>query len=230
MKKSLACLLFALVAIATVSCKSDSSPAPASSFPTAPEAQAAEDLKSGGVYKGAIVGSSGSFAVVLQKGITVVNVTMDGVSKSLATTALTGWTSGQPIKNALFVSGDWEATFSVGANGTVPSLSLNIPGHPNAKAVLIKELSTAIVRVFEGTYTGSESGTWNFVVQGPVLSGVSRSADGLTTLEFFGLVDGTSITLDTITGSGTISGDNVSGTWQGTTGGSAGTWTGKRVI
>lgn len=157
-------------------------------------------------------------------------ITLDGVSKTLTTSALASWTSGELIKNALFTADDWQATFSVAINGANPGVSLTIPGHADAEVVLFKETSKSIVRLFEGAYTGTESGTWNFVVQGTELGGVSRSSDGLNTLLFFGLVNGNAIALDTIKGSGTISGDQVSGTWEVPGSASKGAWTGKRVM
>lgn len=222
--------LICLVWVVVLAACSESPTAPVSAFSNKAEALATEDTKSGGVYKGVIVGSSGFFSVVLQKGLKVVNVTLDGESRSLATTSIPDWVSGEPIKNAAFVSGDWEAIFSVGADGGKPSITFSFPGHPNAQVTIIKEISTAVVRAYEGTYTGTSSGTWNFVIQGPVLSGVSRKADGSASLEFFGLVDGNNIVLNTISGSGTIAVDNVTGVWSDPATSGSGTWSGKRIL
>jgi len=211
------------------SCGKDE-PAPSSTLPTTPEAVSAHDNKSGGVYKGAIVGSSGVIKVTLQKSVIEMVITIDNTTKTLTCATLSAWTSGDLIHNALFTADDWEVLFSVGATGTGATANLNIPDHPDAEAVLTKETSKKIVRVFEGTYAGSEKGIWNFTVQDAVLSGISRSEDGLSTILFDGLVNETTITLTTIQGSGTISGDNVSGTWTGSTAGSSGTWTGKRIL
>ena len=155
---------------------------------------------------------------------------LDNEKRTLTPSGLDSWVSGQPIKNAVFASGDWSVSFSVGAAGNVPSVQLTLAGHPGAQAVIQKELSTDVVRVYEGTYSGAESGTWNFVLQGPVLSGVSRNTSGSVSSTFFGSLSGNNISLEPpITGSGTISVDNVSGTWQTDTSVS-GTWTGKRVM
>lgn len=212
-----------------LSCSNESTE-PTSSFSGSPDARASEDARSGGIYKGVIVGSSGHFAVVLQSGLTHIKITLDGESRTLTSTGLASWTTGDPIKNVVFASGDWQATFSVGAAGNVPSISFNIPGHSDPKVALLKEYSTGQVRLYEGTYMGTSSGTWNFLTQGPALTGVSRSADGGTSLTFYGLVNGNNITLDVVEGTGTFSGDNVSGTWSDTGSGGSGTWTGKRVM
>jgi hypothetical protein len=216
-----------LTFILAISCKSDDN-APASSFSGSPDAAASEDAKSGGIYKGVIVGSSGFFAVVLQKGQMKIRVTLDGTTQDLITSALPTWVSGEPIKNALFEAGDWQATFSVGAAGNSPTIQLNIPGHTNTTVALFKELSTLQVRAYEGTYSGSTSGSWNFIVQGPALTGI-RSADGSPPMTFYGLVNENEISLDIVAGSGTFSGDNASGTWE-VSGGGAGTWTAKRTM
>ena len=229
MKNLVRTILVMILAAAASSCSKDTV-APVSTLPTSPEAQSADDSKSGGVYKGTIVGSSGVLKIVLQKGVKEIQMTISGVSKTLTTTSLDTWTSGEIIRNALFTKDDWQVMFNVGAAGIGASVTMTIPGHASAEAILTKETSKAIVRVFEGTYTGSESGSWNFVIQGGALSGISRSTGGLTTTSFVGLVNGTVITLDSIQGSGTISGDNASGTWVGSSPDINGTWTGKRIL
>jgi len=212
------------------SCGSDSTPAPSSNLPTKPEALAAENNKSGGIYKGAIIGSSGVFVVRLQNSVKSIAITVDGTSKTLTTTSLDSWTSGDLIKNVVFSADGWEATFSVGTTGANPTLVLNIPGHANAVTVIFKELSTSIVRVYEGTYTGTSSGTWNFAIQGPALIGVYLSGDNQTTGTIYGIVDSSTISLDSPPGTGTLSGDNSSGTWQTTSPTGSGTWTGTRIL
>lgn len=218
-----------LLATAAFSCKSDPT-VPTSAFKNSADAKAEENTKSGGIYKGVIAGSSGFVAVVLQSGLKEIRLTLDNEKRTLTSTGLDSWVSGDPIKNVVFTSGDWSATFSVGAAGNVPTITLSLTGHPGAQALIVKELSTHVVRVYEGIYSGAESGTWNFVLQGPVLSGVSRTTDGSNTSLLYGFVNENSITLQPpITGSGTISVDDVSGTWETDTSAS-GTWTGKRVM
>lgn len=222
-------MILILSGSAAISCCSDTS-APTSPFKNTPDAKASEDSKSGGIYKGVVVGSSGFVAVILQSGLKEIRVTLDNEQRTLTTTGLTAWVTGQTIKNAVFSSGDWSATFSVGGGGQIPQITLDIAGHVGAKAVLVKEVSTDLVRVYEGTYSGSESGTWNFVVQGPALSGVSRTTSGSGTSTFYGLVFGNDISFQSpLMGSGKFSGDTANGTWQTDTS-TSGTWTGKRVM
>ena len=137
-----------------------------------PAAQAVNDNKSGGIYKGTIVGSTGSFAIVLQDGQNKITLTLDGSNYTLTTQSTI--TSGTAISGANFTGSGMSMTFSVDANGNNPVItSLSIPNHPNAVATVLKETSTTSVMVFEGRYTktsGSSndhcSGTINFVVNG----------------------------------------------------------------
>jgi hypothetical protein len=210
-----------------LSCSKDSS-TPATTLVTTPEADPVEDTSSGGVYKGAFVGSSGVVKITLQKGKVEVVLTLDGVTKTLTTTALAAWKTGQAITGVDFINGDWKATFSVAANGNSPTITIVIPGHTITPA-LMKEKSTLLIKAYEGTYSGTETGNFNFVIRGTELVGISRSTDGKTVNVFYGTVDGNNISLTNIQASGTINGDAVSGTWLGQTG-SGGTWTGKRTL
>lgn len=231
MKRSFVWIGLVVLIGMTWSCGSDSSTPAPSNLSTKPEALAAENGKSGGIYKGAVVGSSGVITVRLQNGVKEIVITIDGTSKTLTTTALDAWVSGDLIKNAVFLSADgWQATFSVTATGGNPSVLLSIPGHSNVVAAMFKELSTALVRVYEGTYSGTASGTWNFAIQGPALIGVYRSADNQTTGSIYGIVDSSTISLDSPSGTGTLSGNSASGSWQTSSPGGAGTWTGNRIL
>ncbi len=80
-----------------------------------------------------------------------------------------------------------------------------------------------------GTFSGSDSGTWNFMIEGNSLYGSHTSMSGGGVLT--GTVSGNIITLyedGAQVGAGTRSGDNVSGTWHSAQGPDAGTWTGSR--
>ncbi len=228
MKRILYFFLAALLLIGPLSCKKDD-PAPVNSLATAPDAKAANDALSGGIYKGALIGSSGIIKITLQDGVKQIEITLDGVKRTLTTTSLASWTSGQAIVDALFSSGDWQVTLSVDADGQNLSLGFTIAGHPNISGVIVKETSTYLVRAFEGTYAGSESGTWNFVIQGQSVYGISTGATGTT--ELYGSIAENVITFSSVSAAGTLTPgnpDTVAGEWQGSTPNSTGTWTGKR--
>ena len=229
MKKMIISLLTTILLFGLLSCKKDEVAA-VSAFSSAPEAQAEHNTKSGGIYKGALIGSSGNIKITLQKGVASILATIDGVSKTLTTTSLGSWTSGQPIKNAVFSSGDWQMTFTVGVDGSNPVATFSIPGHPTMDSILGKESSSAVIRVFEGTYKGSETGTWNIMYQAGTLLGLNRPSNSMSGNHFVGLVDSNMITIDTFIGSGKIDVDKVSGEWQGSTPDVKGTWEGKRTL
>jgi hypothetical protein len=231
MKKVFLLLLAASLLVGPVSCKKDD-PAPTSAFPTVPEAKSEHDNKSGGIYKGtfATATTTGTIKVVLQDGKTEIVVSYNGTTKTLTTTGLSGWVSGQAISNVLFTNGDWEVVFTVSANASSVDFLMQLAGESNFISVLNKEYSSALVKVYEGTFAGDDTGKWNFTLQGSDIIGVYASAGGSAT--FIGSVAGSTIAITaldvTATGTFVEEGASCSGTWDG--GSTAGTWTGKRSL
>lgn len=136
---------------------------------TVPDAIVANDGKSGGVYKGVIIGSTGTVKIILQGNTVSAEVTIDGETKVLAPQNIpVGWASGQPLKEIVFAANNWTLTFSVGASGDHPYISsISIPGHTDVAVHIVKEQSTTLARVFEGTFGKTDTallGTINFVV------------------------------------------------------------------
>lgn len=200
---------------------------------TAPEAKAEHDGGSGGVYKGVLVGSTGTIAMYLYNSGTDVKalIIFDGKNATLTTTSLSAWQPGQAITNALFtgtVDGKAvQATFSVGANGQNPVLSVLITGHQIVASVF-KETSTSLVKNYEGTYAGADSGTFNMAFHGTEYSIVS-SGGGLpmTGMLVNGKID---YFQNSVEIKGEFKGDDVSGTWKDHKDGKTGTWSGKRTL
>jgi hypothetical protein len=136
-----------------------------------PEGVAANDNNSKGIYKGVVIGSSGTIKFdIANTTSNSIKATMviDGITVTLTTT--TAWVAGQlyvaPFKGTLNGQ-EATVTFSVGASGSGATIvSSSIPGHPNAIFSIAKETSTALVRCFEGTYQTSdnEKGTFNIIV------------------------------------------------------------------
>ncbi len=169
MKKILSLTLFTFIIILSliVGCSKESNVN--SSNPMVP--QASNDNKSGGIYKGTIIGSSGSFIIVLQGGVNKIYVTLDGVKDTLSTQATI--TSGSPVSQAVFTGRTgMSLTFSVDLNGANPVINaISVPSHPYAEAFIVKETSTATVMIFEGRYTKTVglptdycTGTLNFFI------------------------------------------------------------------
>ena len=233
MKRIIYVLISGLVLLGPVSCKKDD-PAPAATLPTTPEALATEDTKSGGVYKGVIIGSSGIFKLTLQNGVKEFVITIDGVKKTLTTSDLGSWTSGQEISNATFSGDGWSVVVSIVADGSDGSMTFTVPGHPNISAQILKETSTALVKGYEGTFAGASSGTFNFLEYNNLVVGIAREASSSTVDYFYGQMSGTNVTLtfpnSSVSATGTISDTTCSGAWTNTDTNDTGTWTGKRTL
>lgn len=200
-----------------------------------PDALAANDASSKGIYKGVLLASTGTVVFDVQNnGSTVTaKLTIDGTVVNL--TSSVAWVSGSPYVapftgtlNGSTVS----VTFSVGVSGQIPTVtSSSIPGHPNATFVVVKETSTSQVECYEGTYTGNQSsGTLNLILSKSAGAwyGAARKTGGTTSTKFSGTLTGTAINAtglsspafvkatlgtDVIT-NGTFNDGSGSGTWQ----------------
>ena len=188
---------FLLVISMVTSCKTND---PALNLATKPEAVAANNASSAGVYKGVIVGSSGYFNLSIKNGSDAITCkfVFDGKEVALTSTSFGSWAAGQPINKAVFtgtLNGQTiNLTFSCDANGANPVTTVTIPGH-TVYTVVIKEKSDVLVRCYEGTYTvaktsGLINGIWNFVaykpstVNGSLVAGYH--ADPQSNGEFYG--------------------------------------------
>jgi hypothetical protein len=231
--------LLAAAALGTtiVSCsKNDTAADSTTPLVTTPEASAAENGKSGGVYKGVLIGSTGYVKIMFQGGKKMVTVTMDGVTKTLDSVSFTPatWTSGQAITSAVFAKDGWKVTFSVGADGKNPNVTVEITGHSKIAVTVSKEVSDSQVKSFEGTiqYQGASlNSTFNFMVWGDSLRGIGRMpADTLTYPMAGFVINNTQLQgrINNATVTGTISGNTASGTI--TIQNIAATWTAKRTL
>jgi hypothetical protein len=205
--------------------KDDSTTTPASKvvLVSAPEAVVANNTSSKGVYKGVIIGSTGTVKFDIANGGTTITATLviDGVTASL--------TSATPVVTGSKYSGKFtgtlgsvavELTFSVDADGKNPSISLiSIPGHPNAVVVVNKETSTTLIEAFTGTYSNTkpEKGTFNMIINrtAGTWSVVAR-VDGATEfhLETGTIVNGKLLDSDKKT-IATLGTDTIDGTFTG---------------
>jgi len=233
MKRILYTLVAGLLILGPISCKKDD-PAPVTTgLPSAPEALAEHNNKSGGIYKGTFADAttSGTIKVILQGGKTEIIVVYGGVTRTLTTTDLAGWTSGQDIVDIIFTSTDWQVLFASDGAGSSFGFGLSLGGKTDFEGLIVKELSTAQVRVYEGTYAGGSEGKWNFATQGNFLAGVYT---GSSTGTFDGTIAGTAITITStgtsVTAAGTFNAEatSCSGTW--TSDSSNGTWSGTRKL
>jgi hypothetical protein len=191
---------------------------------TTPDAVVANDASSKGIYKGVVIGSSGTIMFNIANSAAAITAVMviDGTTVNLTTTVT--WNAGQPY--IADFTGTLNGTafsihFAVAGNGTVPSVtSTTIPGHLNASLNVVKETSLGLVECFEGTYhsTKPEDGVLNFILSRTLStwSGTARP-NGATSSGTAGsgsivnnkLVDATQNNQSL----GTLNGDNLSGTF-----------------
>lgn len=242
-KNQIALLIFPafLIGILMTSCSKDDE-TPVASYTcltckTTPDALAANDASVKGMYKGIIIGSTGTISINIQNGSSTITATMvlDGVSVALTSNVavvdgqsyvapFTGTFNGSPIT----------MTFSVGLGGSSPTMvSSSIPGHPNAVFVLSKETSTSLIEGFEGTYavTGGEKGVFNIVLSRSLAKfGYVVREDGQTDTDSgSGTINSSSQLLLDGRVIGTITGDALNGSFKDDTNRSV-TVTGKRTL
>ena len=200
---------------------------------TSTETTAESDNSNFGLYKGVIVGSSGTIKIEIINGNNVAKarITIDGNTDNL--TCSTPLSNRQVIENAEF-TGDFSSfNFSVSADGSNPVVSdININGHDDAEIAVLKEESNNVVSCFEGTSAGGNDheGVFNVVRKNNIFSGLIKGSDGFTA-NFQGSIDasgnytGNSTTtfypLDdhvpvdvTLNYNGRFIGNDVSGTWD----------------
>lgn len=221
-------ILFVMVTIVLfASCKKDSNnntpPYECATCNKTPEAVAANDASTKGIYKGVVIGSSGTIKFNIANNSNAINAVMviDGTTVNLTSTIT--WTNGQPYVAPFTGTLNGQAvsiTFSVGINGTAPTItSASIPSHPNAVFNLVKETSNALLECFEGTYKTSkpESGTFNILLSRSLRhwGGVARKDGTNTTDDVKGSVDNAGKMTDTDGNLvGTLSGDQISGSFK----------------
>lgn len=230
-------LAFATIAIASCKKESGSNAYKCTTCTSTAEALPANDASSKGVYKGVIIGSSGTVKFSIQNGTSNIFafVEIDGDTATL--TSSISWVSGQsyvaPFTGTL-KGQPVSITFSVQSNGTSPVItSASIPGHASASFMLVKETSNALVECFEGTYatTLPETGTFNILLSRPLgqWGGQARKSGATSSSD----VDGTIVNGNLLDEDGkivgTLSGDDINGTFTDN-GGNTVTITGHRTL
>jgi hypothetical protein len=224
MKNILPLTLLIAVVLTTfiTSCKKSSNKKPdyiCATCKTTPDAVAANDNSSKGIYKGIVVGSTGTIKFDINNAGNTVTATLviDGATVELTSTIT--WAAGvaytAPFTGTLNGSAV-TINFTVSDNGDGPSVtSSNIPGHAGAVFSLAKESSTALVEAYEGTYTTTkpESGTFNILLSRALARwGAVARKDGSTEVSHGNGTIVNSVLIDTSNKSiGTLSGDGIDG-------------------
>jgi len=224
MKKITFFFAAAIVALSFASCKksSDDTPYTCTTCNATSEALAANNASSKGIYKGVLIGSTGTIKFdVLNNGSTISAVmVIDGTTVNLSSSIT--WVSGQsyvaPFTGTLNGS-PVSITFSVDESGATPTITTaSVPGHASIQFTLVKETSVALVEAFEGTYstTKPETGTFNILVSRVLgkWGGVARKTGAPASGDINGTIDASSHLVDEDgTIMGTFSGDNLTGSF-----------------
>lgn len=233
--------LLAVVTIGTtLSCKKSKKKEDAyvcSSCRTTPEAIAANDAISKGIYKGVIIGSSGTIKFDIANAGNTVSAVMvlDGTIVNLTSNAT--WTAGQAYTSTFTGTLNGSAvsiTLTVNTNGQNPVITaFTIPGHTNASFTLFKETSSSLIECFEGSYTTTkpETGTFNIMLSRSLKRfGGSARATGSTRSEGIdGTIDANGNLIQDGNTVATLSGDELHGAFKDSDGKSV-TVTGKRTL
>lgn len=241
-KKLIALLIFPAfligIGIMANSCSKDDSKAASyacATCKTTPDALVANDASVKGVYKGIVVGSTGTLSINIQNGSSTITGTMvlDGVSIALTSNVavVNGQTYVSPF-TGMYNGSPITINLSIGLSGSTPTVtSSSIPGHPNAVFNLYKETSTSLIEGFEGTVSsGATTATfnillsralskWGYVLQKP--GSPSETGNGT-------IIGGNQLILEGKT-IGTLSGDELNGSFLGGDGKTV-TVAGKRTL
>lgn len=232
-KLLLSLAVIVLLACFSFSCSDDETPYECTTCVTTPEALAANDASGKGIYKGLVVGSSGTIKFNIANSGTTIDAVLilDDETIPLVTTATYSLSSGFEGYFTNAAKGI-EIGFYVTVNGFDYSVfSISIPGHAEAQIIVIKELSTSLVKVFEGSYSGDGNGTFNMMIRG-------SEWEALTDEEYYfiGTVNGanelscTGIDCQYINVTGKIIDDVVSGNWTSNFNDDEGKWKGERTL
>jgi hypothetical protein len=194
---------------------------------------AANDNSGKGIYKGLVVGSSGTIKFnIANSGSTIDAVLiLDDVTIPLQTTA------------TYDIANGFEGYFTNSTNGvsigfyvTADGLDygvfeIEIDGHADVMIAVVKELSTALAKVFEGTYSGDGNGTFNMLVRDSEWGALVDEG-----YFFSGAVDENgqlscdSDDCEFVTVTGKIISDTASGNWSSNFDDDSGKWKANRTL
>lgn len=212
-----------------LSCSSDSSSG--LKLSNTPDAKATYDNNNFGIYKGVFVGSTGTVLInINNEGSLFATLTINGTSTTYTTTETVNLETA--VSGLTFTNGSSSFDFNVDAYGDNPTISnISISGHPNASIVVLKEFSDSLIKCYVGTFNGDDSGIFNLIIESSSVEGLAKSSDSSNSIVLTGELYNSSIagSFDGGSFTGTISNNNVSGTWQNTLS-ESGNWTGNRKL
>ena len=221
-------LLIAIFAIGLFACNKSDTTTPDNSLTTTPETKAQYNNTSFGVYKGVVIGSTGTIIFRINNGDNVVKgfLTIDDIKDTLSTTQTV--TAGQALSNVNFAGRISSMTISANANGNNASLTnIRINGHSNVTGFIVHENSTKQVYCYEGALSGNRTGTFNCTRvganNGDTAYVLAKVINDSTIYRGFGQVNNNSTTFNlypsqasTCVIQGNFSGNAFTGSWTWT--------------
>lgn len=248
-KKLSAILLFSIIGIFLTGCKKDKKIKEPTftcvNCKSKPDAKAEYNTSNKGIYKGVVVGSTGTIVIDIMNSGTVMKAVMvlDGVTVNFSSAGI--WISGQPLVadfTGTVNSTTYSFRFSVDATGgNASTSSLTIPGHPVISFQLIKETSENLIRCYEDSTEGKknsgavQAGSLNVVISTKTGAWTALTKDKLNTQGGINFVAGRIIgnVLICDCGSdtqvtGTMTDDEIKGTYRGSD--NSGTWSARRTL
>jgi hypothetical protein len=231
MKRRILMTMLSVFCLTVFSC-SKNDDARTNNLTETPIAKSQFDNTNFGIYKGVFVGSSGIIVIdINNSGALSAMLKVDGTTYNFTTTQTILQNQATSIN---FTSGANSFRFTVDSNGANPTITnLLINGHPNSAILVVKETSTAIVKMYEGSYSGGETGIFNAIIYNNLIKGLIRSTTYNANYTATGTVSNNQINTsgNTSGGSvftGTLSGNNIAGQWSNANG-TSGNWTGIRT-
>ncbi|HEX9980902.1 MAG TPA: hypothetical protein VGB50_10115, partial [Flavobacterium sp.] len=117
-----------------------------------------------------------------------------------------------------FKNGGDSFDFYVGATGNNPFITdIDISGHPQASMELLKEFSDAMVRCYEGEFSGGDSGVFNLIIFENEIYGLAKGVDDDGPFYVEGIINDDNTVTGSFEGgafSGELNGNNIGGIWQ----------------
>jgi len=150
-------------------CKKQGHESAPDGLPASAETKPQFNNTSFGVYKGVVIGSTGTIVVRINNGDNLIKAFLNitNTKDTLSTTQQV--LAGQSISGLTFTGRVSAFNFSADANGNnVEITDLVIAGHPGASAIAVHENSTDQVYCYEGTFTGERTGNICFIRSGPL--------------------------------------------------------------
>lgn len=232
MKTKLA--LIALLAFVVFSCGDDETAYKCKDCVDTPEAAAANDASGKGIYKGLVIGSSGTIKFNIANSGSTYSATLelDGETYELTTSGTFDGGFEALFYGTMNTTNDIAIGFWVGSDGAEYGVWIeSLPGHEGAVIEIQKEYSDALVAVYEGTFSGDASGVFNMVVTDGEWEVLAREESSSTDTYFYGTESNGTMTMTCqcdVVITGKVSGDEASGKWDD--GDSNGSWKGKRTL